>query len=66
MPNVNGRGYGDLYVAVKVAVPSKLSREQRALIETLDTTMQKRVLDPLTTDTAEDRPFFERVKDIFG
>ena len=66
MPNVSGRGHGDLYVGVKVAVPHTLSREQKTLIETLDETMPNRVLDPLTTDTDEDRPFFERVKDIFG
>ena len=66
MPNVSGRGHGDLYVGVKVAVPRTLNRKQRTLIETLDETMPKRVLDPLTTDTEEDRPFFERVKDIFG
>ena len=66
MPNVGGRGHGDLYVGVKVAVPRKLKNEQKTLIEKLDETMPERVLDPLTTDTAEDRPFFERVKDIFG
>ena len=66
MPNVGGRGHGDLYVRVQVAVPRKLSREQRTLIETLDETMPKRVLDPLTTDADEERPFFDRVKDIFG
>ena len=66
MPNVGGRGHGDLYVVVNVAVPRKLSREQRTLIETLDKTMPKRALDPVTADTAEERPFFERVKDIFG
>jgi molecular chaperone DnaJ len=66
MPNVGGRGHGDLYVVVNVAVPRKLSREQKTLIETLDKTMPKRALDPVTADTAEDRPFFERVKDIFG
>ena len=69
MPNVGGRGHGDLYVGVKVAVPRTLSREQRTIIETLDKTMPERVLDPVVTDTAdtaEDRPFFERVKDIFG
>ena len=66
MPNVGGRGNGDLYVGVKVAVPRKLSREQTTLIETLDKTMPTRVLDPLATDADEDRPFFERVKDILG
>jgi len=66
MPNVSGGGRGDLYVGVKVAVPHELNREQTTLIEKLDETMPARVLDPLTTDAAEDRPFFERVKDIFG
>ena len=66
MPNVDGHGHGDLYVGVKVAVPRKLSREQKTLIETLDATMPTRVLDPQAIDAGEDRPFFERVKDIFG
>lgn len=66
MPNVGGRGHGDLYVRVKVAVPRRLSREQKELIENLDETMPKRVLDPLESGEGEDRPFFERVKDIFG
>jgi molecular chaperone DnaJ len=66
MPNVSGRGHGDLYVAVKVAVPLKLSRDQKKLVEQLDATMPARVLDPLTKNANEDRPFFERVKNIFG
>ena len=66
MPNVGGRGHGDLYVRVKVAVPRRLSREQKDLIESLDETMPKRELDPTATGEDEDRPFFERVKDIFG
>jgi molecular chaperone DnaJ len=35
MPNVHGRGVGDLAVRFTVHVPSKLSSEQRALIEQL-------------------------------
>ena len=29
MPHVNGRGHGDLYVIARVAVPKKLSKEQK-------------------------------------
>ncbi|MCW5982116.1 MAG: molecular chaperone DnaJ [Bryobacteraceae bacterium] len=34
-PDVNGRGRGDLYVLVEVRTPSKLTREQRKLLEQL-------------------------------
>ena len=66
MPNVEGRGPGDLYVGVKVIIPEKLSREQKTIIENLDQTMPDRVRDPVSTDANGERPFFERVKDIFG
>jgi molecular chaperone DnaJ len=64
MPNVSGRGRGDLHVNVKVAVPKKLTREQRKALEEL-----KRVLPASVEQTQRDsgeKPFFERVKDIFG
>ena len=35
MPNVSGRGRGDLHVSVKVAVPKKLSSEQKKAVEEL-------------------------------
>jgi DnaJ-class molecular chaperone len=68
MPNVSGRGRGDLFAAVTVAMPKKLSREQKALIEQLGQLMPQAEIDPNagTAKTEEDRPFFERVKDIFG
>ena len=66
MPNVNGRGHGDLYVRVQVAVPTKLSREQKTLLQELGATMPNQVLEPVPADTDEERPFFDRVKDIFG
>ena len=64
MPNVAGRGHGDLFVSVKAQVPKKLTKEQRKLVEELRRTMD----DAATTGAPpdEDRPFFERVKDIFG
>ncbi|HUI43015.1 MAG TPA: molecular chaperone DnaJ [Terriglobia bacterium] len=39
MPRVDERGFGDLYVRVQVVVPTRLSREQRRLLESLGSTM---------------------------
>jgi molecular chaperone DnaJ len=36
VPDVNGRGRGDLYVHLDVQVPKKLTREQRRLFEQLN------------------------------
>jgi molecular chaperone DnaJ len=65
MPNVSGRGHGDLYVIARVAVPKKLTREQKHLLEELAKTMPQAPLDEAAGDGAE-KPFFEKVKDIFG
>jgi molecular chaperone DnaJ len=65
MPSVSGRGKGDLYVIARVAVPKKLTREQKHLLEELAKTMPQSALDPATSDGSE-KPFFEKVKDIFG
>ena len=69
LPHVNGRGRGDLFVDVKVDVPTSISLEQKELIENLDKTMPQRTFDPDTREnhhSSDTRPFFERVKDIFG
>ena len=69
LPHVNGRGRGDLFVDVKVDVPTSISSEQKELIENLDKTMPQRTFDPDTRGNhhpSDTRPFFERVKDIFG
>ncbi len=65
MPNVSGRGKGDLYVIAGVAVPKKLSKEQKHLLEELSKTLPPADLDFDSQDGSE-KPFFERVKDIFG
>jgi molecular chaperone DnaJ len=60
LPNPQG-GKGDLYASVRVIIPSKLTRDQKRLLEQLDQTI-----------TIENKPtertssFFDKVKDIFG
>jgi molecular chaperone DnaJ len=67
MPNVSGRGKGDLYFSVKVAVPKKLSREQRKAMEDLAQVLPADQVEQSTRDAANgEKPFFERVRDIFG
>jgi molecular chaperone DnaJ len=68
MPSVTGRGRGDLHVAVDVATPKKLTKEQRHLLEQLAKTMPIEKLQPRKRDTAEDdeRSVFDKVKDIFS
>jgi len=39
VPELNGRGRGDLYVQVKVHTPTKLSKRQRELLEELEQTL---------------------------
>jgi molecular chaperone DnaJ len=65
MPNVSGRGHGDLYVIARASVPRKLSREQKRLLEELAKTMPEEQPDAEGEDAGE-KPFFEKVKDIFG
>jgi len=65
MPNVSGRGTGDLYAITRVAVPKKLTREQKQLLEELAKTLPEERIDGTDGDGSE-KPFFEKVKDIFG
>ncbi|HEV2444581.1 MAG TPA: molecular chaperone DnaJ [Candidatus Sulfopaludibacter sp.] len=58
VPNLNGGGRGDLNVHIDVKIPSKLSREQRKLLEQLR--------DTLPVDNAPtEKGLFEKVKDYF-
>ena len=66
MPNVSGRGKGDLYVAVKVAVPKKLTREQKKAIDELRKTLPEQVEQTSRDGDGSEKSVFERVKDIFG
>ena len=58
VPVLNGSGRGDLYVHVDVKIPSRLTREQRKLLEQLRETL------PVDNAPAE-RGLFEKVKDYF-
>jgi molecular chaperone DnaJ len=67
MPEVSGRGRGDLFVTVQASVPRKLTKEQRSLLESLAKALPVEQFTPTKADADRDeRNIFERVKDIFG
>ena len=66
MPDVSGRGRGDLLMTVKVSTPKKLSKEQRKLLEQLSETLPKEQFEPTPVGDQADKGLFDRVKDIFG
>jgi molecular chaperone DnaJ len=66
VPDVSGRGRGDLLVTVKVTTPKKLTKEQKKLLEQLATTLPKEEFAPTPAAEGEDKGIFDRVKDIFG
>jgi len=67
MPDVNGRGRGDLFATVQVQTPKKLNKEQRHLIEQLAKVLPKEKFEPRARDEEHDeRNLFDRVKDMFG
>ena len=66
LPDVSGRGHGDLYVNVNLEVPKKLNKEQRSLLEQLAKALPADKFEPTPQDEHDDKNIFERVKDIFG
>lgn len=60
MPNPHG-GRGDLYIVVRVVIPSKVSREQRRVLEQLGQSLKVENKPVERTSS-----FFDKVKDIFG
>ena len=67
MPDVNGRGKGDLFATVQVQTPKKLSKEQRLILEQLAKALPKEKFEPRPHDeTQDERNLFDRVKDMFG
>jgi molecular chaperone DnaJ len=66
LPNVSGRGQGDLFVTLRVGVPKKLTKEQRRLLQDLARTLGDESTPRRRDESEAEKPFFERVKDIFG
>jgi molecular chaperone DnaJ len=57
LPQLGGRGRGDLFVSVSVVTPTSLTREQRKLLEQLA---------EVETKDLEDKGFVDKVRDMFG
>jgi molecular chaperone DnaJ len=66
LPDVNGRGRGDLFATVQVQTPKKLSREQRRALEELAKVLPKEKFEPRQREDEDERNLFDRVKDMFG
>ena len=60
VPNLGSRGRGDLHVAIRVVTPTRLTAEQRKLMEQLG-----RVL-PVPEASDKDRSILDRMKDILS
>jgi molecular chaperone DnaJ len=61
LPDPHGGGRGDLYYHVRVLTPTKLTKEQRKLMEQLDATLK---VDNKPAERGSS--IFDKVKDIFG
>jgi molecular chaperone DnaJ len=67
MPDVSGRGRGDLYFSVQSVTPKKLTRDQRSLLEQLAKALPAEKFEPRPRDAdEEEKGIFDKVKDIFG
>lgn len=66
MPDVSGRGRGDLIFTVRVVTPQKLTRDQKRLLQQLATSLPADQFEPTPLSEQDDRGLFDRVKDIFG
>jgi molecular chaperone DnaJ len=68
MPDVSGRGRGDLYFTVQAVTPKKLTKEQRTALEQLGTVLPKEKFEPRPSRDvdSEEKNIFDKVKDIFA
>ena len=67
MPDVSGRGRGDILLTVQGVIPKRLTKEQRKLLEQLAATLPEQKVKPSARDAEDEgRGIFGKVKDIFG
>ena len=66
MPDVSGRGRGNLVVRVRLVTPKKLTRDQKKLLEEFAATLPKERFTPTPAGEQDEKGLFDRVKDIFG
>lgn len=67
LPDVNGRGRGDILATVQVQTPRKLTKEQRKLLEQLAASLPTEAFQPRShADGHHERNLFDRVKDMFN
>jgi len=67
MPDVSGRGRGDLLVTVQAITPKKLTKDQRRAFEQLAEVLPPQEAEPAPRrQSDEERGLFDKVKDIFG
>jgi molecular chaperone DnaJ len=68
LPDVSGRGRGDLFATVQVRTPKKLTKDQRHLLELLVKALPKEKFEPRgrEEEVQDERNLFDRVKDMFG
>jgi molecular chaperone DnaJ len=60
IPSLGSKGRGDLHVTVRLVTPTKVSAEQRKLLEQLAKTL------PVPEIKPKDKSFLHRMKDILG
>jgi len=60
VPQLGARGRGDLHVLIRVSVPTRLTSEQRELMEKLAETL------PIPDVGDKEKSLFERMRDVFG
>jgi molecular chaperone DnaJ len=60
IPNIHGYGTGDLFVHINVWTPTKLSKSEREILESLSESENFR-----PSPDKEQKGFFQRVKDMF-